>query len=188
MDQMTNALPATMTQLPRRVLGGGARRQRTVRRRREPRPQLVRQSLALVFGLGDSPRDYLGKQTTRTQLEQEYVFMGVVSTFLRAIRAGAIHPRHSAVLLVHHGHLGVAFDHCTKIVVDVLREEGMYKGHGDLVVEVITRALKDVSNIILPYHLSHSLTLCSPSFYSSMASQWKRPTRSRSPSRSYLVS
>jgi len=34
----------------------------------------------------------VGKQPTRARLEQEYVFMGVVSTFLRAIRAGAIHP------------------------------------------------------------------------------------------------
>lgn len=85
------------------------------------------------------------KQTTRAQLEQEYVFMGVISTFLRAIRAGAIYPTHSAVLLTHHGHLGVAFDHCSKIVVDVLREEGMYKGHGDVVVDVVTIALKDVS-------------------------------------------
>ncbi len=71
--------------------------------------------------------------------------MGVISTFLRAIRAGAIHPTHSAVLLTHHGRLGVAFDHCSKIVVDVLREEGMYKGHGDIVVNVVTSALKDVS-------------------------------------------
>jgi len=159
MDQMTNVLLPTTMQLLRRVPGGGARKQRTARRRGEPRPQLVRRLLALVFGLGDSPRHYLDKQTTRAQLEQEYVFMGVVSTFLRAIRAGAIHPRHSAVLLVHHGRLGVAFDHCSKIVVDILREEGMYKGHGDLVVEVITRALKDVSDIILPHHLSRSLTL-----------------------------
>jgi cohesin complex subunit SA-1/2 len=103
-----------------------------------------------VFGRWRRSRHYLGKQTTRTELEQEYVFMGVVSTFLRAIRAGAIHPRHSAVLLTHHGRLGVAFDHCSKVVVDVLREEGMYKGHGDIVVDVITSALKDVSNIILP--------------------------------------
>jgi cohesin complex subunit SA-1/2 len=71
--------------------------------------------------------------------------MGVISTFLRAIRAGAIYPTHSAVLLTHHGRLGVAFDHCSKIVVDVLREEGMYKGHGDVVVDVVTSALKDVS-------------------------------------------
>ncbi|KAH9167093.1 hypothetical protein EDB89DRAFT_2245915 [Lactarius sanguifluus] len=88
----------------------------------------------------------VGKQTTRAQLEQEYVFMGVISTFLRAIRAGAIHPTHSVVLLTHHGRLGVAFDHCSKIVVEVLREEGMYKGHGDVVVDVVTSALKDMSN------------------------------------------
>src|SRR5260221_11786385 len=114
MDQVTNVLPPTTMQLPRRGRGGGARNPRTARRRREPGPQLVRRLLALVFGLGDSPRHYLDKQTTRAQLEQEYVFMGVVSTFLRAIRAGAIHPRHGTVLLVHHGRLGVAFDHCSK--------------------------------------------------------------------------
>ncbi|KAN0139259.1 hypothetical protein V8E53_002760 [Lactarius tabidus] len=90
-----------------------------------------------------------GKQTTRAQLEQEYVFMGVISTFLRAIRAGAIYPTHSAVLLTHHGRLGVAFDHCSKIVVDVLREEGMYKGHGDVVVDVVTSALKDSFTLML---------------------------------------
>ena len=102
---------------------------------------------------------YVGTQTTRAQLEQEYVFMGVVSTFLRAIRAGAIHPRHSTVLLTHHGRLGVAFDHCSRTVVDVLREEGMYKGHGDLVVDVITSALEDVSSIIHLYHPACSLTV-----------------------------
>ncbi|KAI0301249.1 hypothetical protein BC826DRAFT_1155978 [Russula brevipes] len=90
-----------------------------------------------------------GKQTTRTELEQEYVFMGVISTFLRAIRAGAIHSSHGAVLLAHHGRLGVAFDHCSKIVVDVLREEGMYKGHGDIVVDVVTTALKDSFTLLL---------------------------------------
>ena len=99
-----------------------------------------------------------GTQTTRAQLEQEYVFMGVISTFLRAIRAGAIHPSHCAVLLTHHGRLGVAFDHCSKIVVDVLREEGMYKNHGDLVVDVVTSALKDVSSVSGPYYRPRLLT------------------------------
>ncbi|KAH9996308.1 hypothetical protein BJV77DRAFT_175068 [Russula vinacea] len=104
-----------------------------------------------------------GKQTTRTQLEQEYVFMGIISTFLRAIRAGAIHPSHSAVLLTHHGRLGVAFDHCSKIVVDVLREEGMYKGHGDVVVGVITSALKDSFTLLLEdSHLMRHILSRSP--------------------------
>ncbi|KAH9035024.1 hypothetical protein EDB85DRAFT_1945370 [Lactarius pseudohatsudake] len=103
-----------------------------------------------------------GKQTTRAQLEQEYVFMGVISTFLRAIRAGAIHPTHSVVLLTHHGRLGVAFDHCSKIVVDVLREEGMYKGHGDVVVDVVTSALKDSFTLLLEdveHDEAHSISL-----------------------------
>jgi cohesin complex subunit SA-1/2 len=78
--------------------------------------------------------------------------MGIISTFLRAIRAGAIHPSHCAVLLTHHGRLGVAFDHCSKIVVDVLREEGMYKNHGRLVVDVVSSALKDVSSVNGPYY------------------------------------
>ncbi|KAH8981938.1 hypothetical protein EDB86DRAFT_2973582 [Lactarius hatsudake] len=103
-----------------------------------------------------------GKQTTRAQLEQEYVFMGVISTFLRAIRAGAIHPTHSVVLLTHHGRLGVAFDHCSKIVVDVLREEGMYKGHGDVVVDVVTSALRDSFTLLLEdveHDEAHSISL-----------------------------
>jgi cohesin complex subunit SA-1/2 len=80
--------------------------------------------------------------------------MGVISTFLRAIRAGAIHPTHSAVLLTHHGRLGVAFDHCSKIVVEVLREEGMYKDHGDVVVDVVTSALKDVRLTSIAYFIT----------------------------------
>jgi cohesin complex subunit SA-1/2 len=84
--------------------------------------------------------------------------MGVISTFLRAIRAGAIDPSLSAVLLTHHGRLGVAFDHCSKIIVDVLREEGMYKGHGDIVLDVVTSALKDVSRVNSPYYRPRSLT------------------------------
>ncbi|KAH9077661.1 hypothetical protein EDB83DRAFT_2548692 [Lactarius deliciosus] len=103
-----------------------------------------------------------GEQTTRAQLEQEYVFMGVISTFLRAIRAGAIHPTHSVVLLTHHGRLGVAFDHCSKIVVDVLREEGMYKGHGDVVVDVVTSALRDSFTLLLEgveHDEAHSISL-----------------------------
>lgn len=81
---------------------------------------------------------------TRSRLEQEYVFMGTISTFLRAIRAGAVSLRHSAVLLAHYGRLGPAFDLCTKVIIDNLREEGMYRDNGDIVVEIVTQALKEV--------------------------------------------
>jgi cohesin complex subunit SA-1/2 len=77
-------------------------------------------------------------------LEQEYQFMATVSTFLRAIRAGAVHVKHSDVLLANHGRLGPAFDLCTKVIIDVLREEGMYNDNGEIVVEVIKKALLEV--------------------------------------------
>jgi cohesin complex subunit SA-1/2 len=70
--------------------------------------------------------------------------MDVISTFLRALCAGALHIRHGAVLLAHHGRLGSAFDVCSKVVVDVLREEGMMKTKGDVVALVVTQALREV--------------------------------------------
>lgn len=88
-------------------------------------------------------RGVLG-QPTRSLLEQEYQFMATVSTFLRAIRAGAVHVKHSDVLLANYGRLGPSFDLCTKVIIDVLREEGMYNEHGDTVVEVIKKALLEV--------------------------------------------
>ena len=60
-------------------------------------------------------------------MEKEYVFIGVVTTFLRAIRAGVIHFRHAATVLAHHGRLGPTFDLCSKVIIEILREEGMYK-------------------------------------------------------------
>ena len=82
--------------------------------------------------------------TSRARLEQEYVFIDVMSTFLRAIRAGAIHVRHGAILLAHYGRLGPAFDVCSKVVVEVLREEGMIHNKGDVVVMVLTQAIQEV--------------------------------------------
>lgn len=70
--------------------------------------------------------------------------MGVISTFLRAIRAGAIHVRHGAVLLAHYGRLGWTFDECSKVMVDVLREEGMYNDNPDVVVSVVSQAISEV--------------------------------------------
>ena len=79
-------------------------------------------------------------------LEQEYQFMATISTFLRAIRAGAVHIKHSDVLLANYGRLGPSFDLCTKVIIDVLREEGMLNDNGETVVEVIKKALLEVQS------------------------------------------
>ena len=84
--------------------------------------------------------------TSRATLEGEYIFMGVVTTFLRAIRAGVVHFQHSATLLSHYGRLGPSFDLCAKVVVEILREEGLYKNNGDAVIAVVDQALRDVSS------------------------------------------
>ncbi|KAL0946186.1 hypothetical protein HGRIS_012447 [Hohenbuehelia grisea] len=87
--------------------------------------------------------------TSRTQLEHEYAFIDVMSTFLRAIRAGALHVRHGATLLAHYGRLGPAFDVCCKVIVEILREEGMYNDNGDLVVAIIVQALQEAFTLVL---------------------------------------
>ena len=84
-------------------------------------------------------------------LEREYVFSSIISAFLRAIRTGAVHVRHSSVLLTHFARLGSTFDQCAKVVVEVLREEGMYKGNGADVAEVVTEALQEVCPAIIRY-------------------------------------
>lgn len=71
--------------------------------------------------------------------------MGVITTFLRAIRAGAVHFKHCATLLAHHGRLCASFDLCAKVIVEILREEGLYKSNGDAVIAIVSQALRDVS-------------------------------------------
>lgn len=71
-----------------------------------------------------------------------------MTTFLRAIRAGVIHFRHAATVLAHYGRLGATFDLCSKVIVEILREEGMYKDNGDAVVNIISQALQEVSGCL----------------------------------------
>ncbi|CAE6434925.1 unnamed protein product, partial [Rhizoctonia solani] len=69
----------------------------------------------------------------QARLEREYAFHLVISAFLRAIRTGAINIEHSAVLLGHYGRVSSVYDQCTKVIIEVLREEGMYGGNAELV-------------------------------------------------------
>lgn len=69
----------------------------------------------------------------------------VISAFLRAIRTGAINIEHSAVLLGHYGRVSSVYDQCTKVIIEVLREEGMYGGNAEVVGRVLINALQEAS-------------------------------------------
>ncbi|EJD02028.1 uncharacterized protein FOMMEDRAFT_124206 [Fomitiporia mediterranea MF3/22] len=86
---------------------------------------------------------------SKALLEQEYIFNTTLTSFLRALKAGVIHVRHGAILLAHYGRLGAAVDLSTKLMVDILREEGLAKGHGKLVVGVVVDALRESFTLLL---------------------------------------
>ncbi|CAA7269932.1 unnamed protein product [Cyclocybe aegerita] len=86
---------------------------------------------------------------SRDVLEREHLFLDVLSTFLRAIQAGAIHIKHGAVVLAHYGRLGVAFDMCSKKIVELLREEHMLKDNPTTVVATITQAIQESSSLVV---------------------------------------
>lgn len=62
------------------------------------------------------------------------------------MRTGVIQVRHGAVLLAHYGRLGPAFDSCAKLVIEILKDEGLLGEHGQLIVLVVTQAMKEVSH------------------------------------------
>ncbi|KAF9559794.1 hypothetical protein CPC08DRAFT_666116 [Agrocybe pediades] len=86
---------------------------------------------------------------SRDSLEKEYLFIDVVSTFLRAICAGTIHVQHGAVVLAHYGRLSVAFDTCAKVVVDVLREENIMKEKPEVTTATASQALQEAYTLVL---------------------------------------
>lgn len=84
----------------------------------------------------------------RTRLEREYVLNSLLATFIRAIRVGVVNPLHSAVVLAHYDRLGSGFDTNIKVVIDFLRDLGMFRSEGQVVAEVVGRALQEVSQPI----------------------------------------
>ncbi|CAE6431345.1 unnamed protein product [Rhizoctonia solani] len=106
------------------------------------------------------------KGLPQARLEREYTFHLVISAFLRAIRTGAIHIEHSAVLLGHYGRVSSVYDQCTKVIIEVLREEGMYGGNAELVGRVLSFSLyidhvskSDANTIALAKALSGALVI-----------------------------
>uniref|UniRef100_D8Q7N8 SCD domain-containing protein n=1 Tax=Schizophyllum commune (strain H4-8 / FGSC 9210) TaxID=578458 RepID=D8Q7N8_SCHCM len=93
--------------------------------------------------------ELLRTDISRAQLEKEYVFVDVITTYLRAIRAGVIDLRHCAVLLAHYGRFGANVDSCSKVVLDSLRQECRRGGDTELVVSVITEAIREAFDLVL---------------------------------------
>lgn len=87
------------------------------------------------------------RPNSQGELEREYEFIAIISTFLRAIRSGTIHVSHAAVMLSHYGTLGMTFDSCCKAVVEVLRDEGMYNDNASAVSHVVVTALEEVRGV-----------------------------------------
>ncbi|KAG9003732.1 hypothetical protein FRB90_011132 [Tulasnella sp. 427] len=46
-------------------------------------------------------------------------------------------------VLAHYGRLGITYDQCMKVVIELLREEGMYKSRGFVVADVVKDAVKE---------------------------------------------
>ncbi|TFK29563.1 hypothetical protein FA15DRAFT_632012 [Coprinopsis marcescibilis] len=86
---------------------------------------------------------------SRAMLEREYLFVDVITTFLRAIRIGAIQLKHGAIFLAHYGRLGAAVDACSKVIIDLLKEEGMAKDNGMIVVEIATKSVEEAFTLVL---------------------------------------
>ena len=84
----------------------------------------------------------------RSRLEREYILNALLATFIRAIRVGVVNPTHSAVVLAHYDRLGSGFDTNIKVIIDFLRDVGMFRGQGHIVAEVVIRALQEVRPFI----------------------------------------
>ncbi|KAF8688572.1 STAG domain, partial [Rhizoctonia solani] len=107
---------------------------------------------------GGSPSS---KTLPQARLEREYTFHLVISAFLRAIRTGAMNIEHSAVLLGHYGRVSSVYDQCTKVIIEVLREEGMYGGNAEvsfgLYIDNVSKS--DANTIALAKALSGALVI-----------------------------
>ncbi|EJD51835.1 hypothetical protein AURDEDRAFT_82703 [Auricularia subglabra TFB-10046 SS5] len=84
-----------------------------------------------------------------TRLEREYAANRVAGSFLAALSVGAIDLKHAPVLLAHYDRLEPSLDMHSRRIVDLLRQEGMYHGRGEVVASVVTQSLKDAFNLYL---------------------------------------
>ncbi|KAG8859678.1 hypothetical protein FRB96_004252 [Tulasnella sp. 330] len=66
-----------------------------------------------------------------------------------AVKAGVVDVRHTSKPLCYYGRLDAPYDQCMKVIIELLREEGMYKSNGVVVADVIKDAIKDSFGLYL---------------------------------------
>ncbi|TFL03902.1 hypothetical protein BDV98DRAFT_563241 [Pterulicium gracile] len=76
-------------------------------------------------------------------IHQDYQFMRIMYTYLRALHSGVLNPTHCTALLAYHGRFGDASSTCSKAIAEILRQEGIHRQNGDVVVHVITKSLTE---------------------------------------------
>jgi hypothetical protein len=124
------------------------RKHRNTKLRKGPTsPIQVRVNNLWIGRQQSSPRFILDRPAPHLALQQEYMFFKLITAFMHGIYTGAINIRHSSALLAHYGRLDITYDHCVKALIDVLRDEGMYKDNGTQVAEVIIQAITEVSQV-----------------------------------------
>jgi hypothetical protein len=107
----------------------------------------------------------------------------LLATFIRAIRVDALNPSHGAVVLAQYDRLGSGFDINIKVIVDFLRDLGMFKAQGRVVAAVIVQALQEVwasqsHGVLMNLDCPNRLSLCSWTtlcMSTSMSWHWRGP-------------
>jgi cohesin complex subunit SA-1/2 len=72
-------------------------------------------------------------------------FLKVASAFVAAVRCRVLDVDHAKEPLAHFGRFGPAYDAVCKMLVDVLRDDGMFNGEATTVQHVCGTALQSVS-------------------------------------------
>ncbi|KAE8214306.1 hypothetical protein CF327_g2267 [Tilletia walkeri] len=82
-------------------------------------------------------------QPSRALLKRELEFGTVIAALVSGLRLGVFDIKLAGMLLKHHGRLGLVFDSCLKILVDVLREAALKFGFANDVCSMALRALQE---------------------------------------------
>lgn len=68
---------------------------------------------------------------------------------MTALHVGIIDIRHASVILIHYDRFGAAFDQWARLLVQDLRDEGIYSNNATVVAQIVTESLHGVRRLSL---------------------------------------